>query len=178
MVDVTVILFCPICEAFWNEGDEPGCSDTGHGHQRFERHRHRTPVVLPDGTTVVAVSFEDADPYGRDDAPAFGLYLDERWAPPWPHEVVAWPDFGVPDDRDAAVASLRSALDRARAGEQVEVGCLGAHGRTGTALAAMAVLAGHPPADAVAWVREHYCDRAVETDQQADFVADLPTASR
>jgi protein-tyrosine phosphatase len=81
----------------------------------------------------------------------------------------------VPDDREAAVASLRAALERARAGERVEVGCLGAHGRTGTALAALAVLAGHPADDAVAWVRRTYCDRAVETDEQADFVTRLPT---
>jgi hypothetical protein len=170
MVDVTLIIFCPICEAFWNEGDEPGCRDAGHGHQRFERHRHRTPVVLPDGTTVVAVSFEDADPYGREQAPDFGVYLDGRWDPPWPHGSIAWPDFGVPDERGAATASLQDALDRARSGERVEIGCLGGHGRTGTALACLAVLAGHPADDAVAWVRRTYCDRAVETDEQADFV--------
>jgi len=51
-----------------------------------------------------------------------------------------------------------------------EIGCLGGHGRTGTALACLAVLAGHSPADAVAWVRTHYCDHAVETDDQAAFV--------
>ena len=66
-------------------------------------------------------------------------------------------------------------LDRARAGEVVEVGCLGGHGRTGTALACLAVLAGHPADDAVAWVRRTYCDRAVETDEQADYVRALPT---
>jgi len=170
MVDVNVIHLCLTCESFWTDGTEPACVETDHMHQRIERHRHRTSVALPDGTTVVAVSFDDTDPYERSSPPDYGLYLDERWDPPWPHGSVDWPDFGVPVDAELVVASLQDVLDRARAGEVVEVGCLGAHGRTGTALAILAVLAGHPADDAVAWVREHYCERAVETDEQADFV--------
>jgi hypothetical protein len=138
------------------------------------RHRHRDPVTFPDGTTVVAVSYGD-DPYARDSAPDFGLYLDARWAPPWEHDHIDWPDFGVPADAPAARAALAGLLDRARAGDQVEIGCLGGHGRTGTALAWLAVLAGQPPAGAVEWVRANYCDQAVETDDQAAFIAALPT---
>lgn len=109
----------------------------------------------------------------RDDDPGrdFGLYCDERWAPTWPAEVIDWPDFGVPRDREAAAAQIRAAFSRARAGERVEVGCAGALGRTGTVLASMAVLAGVPAAHAVQWVREHYDARAVETDEQEQWVA-------
>jgi protein-tyrosine phosphatase len=64
-------------------------------------------------------------------------------------------------------------LARARSGEAVEIGCLGGHGRTGTALACLAVLAGTPPDDAVAWVRATYCEKAVETDAQEQLVADF-----
>ena len=60
----------------------------------------------------------------------------QRWNPPWPHESIVWPDFGVPAEPGPVVASLQDALDRARSGERVEIGCLGGHGRTGTALAA------------------------------------------
>ncbi len=137
-------------------------------------HRHRTSVVLPDDTEVMAVSFDETDPYGRDRWPDFGLYLDGRWRPPWPYERVAWPDFGVPDDPARFVAALRGLLDRARDGQQVEIGCVGGHGRTGTALACLAVLSGHAASEAVAWVRVHYCPKAVETDEQAAFVATLP----
>jgi protein-tyrosine phosphatase len=101
----------------------------------------------------------------------FGLYCDARWAPTWPAETIDWPDFGVPSDRDAAAAQIRTAFERARSGERVEVGCAGGLGRTGTVLAAMAVLAGVPPAGAVRWVREHYDVRAVETDEQEAWVA-------
>jgi hypothetical protein len=132
-------------------------------------HRHRTAVVLPDGTTVTAVSFDPVDPYGREDRPDYGLYLDARWQPPWPHDRIDWPDFGVPEVT-AITNALRSLLARARTGERVEVGCIGGHGRTGTAVGCLAVLTECAPEDAVAWVREHYCARAVETPGQEAFV--------
>ncbi len=179
MVEITEIEVCLHTGGFWTVGQPPLCADETHGHVRHQRHRHRTPVVLPDGTEVVAVSFEDADPYERDERderderPDFGVYLDERWNPPWPHESIEWPDFGVPPETGPVAASLQDALERARSGERVEIGCLGAHGRTGTALALLAILAGHPADDAVAWVRRTYCDQAVESDEQAAFIADL-----
>jgi protein-tyrosine phosphatase len=51
-------------------------------------------------------------------------------------------------------------------GERVEVACRGGVGRTGTALAALAVLDGLVPADAVHRVRADYHRRAVETPWQ------------
>lgn len=139
----------------------------------MSEHRHRTAVSLPDGTTVTAVSFDAADPYGRGRRPDYGLYLDHRWQPPWAHDHLDWPDFGVPADPAPVLVALRSVLGRARAGQRVEVGCLGGHGRTGTALACLAVLAGHPAAGAVAWVRASYCPDAVETAGQEAFVTGL-----
>ncbi len=133
-------------------------------------HVHRDPVVFADGTVVVGARFLVDDPYAPDREPAFGLYLDERWDPPWPHAHVDWPDFGVPADIDALRRALEDVLARARRGDVVEVGCLGGHGRTGTALACLAVLTGTPAADAVAWVRDNYCAKAVETAEQEAFV--------
>ena len=101
---------------------------------------------------------------------AFGLYLDERWAPTWPADVIAWPDFGLPDEPDVAARQITDAFLRARQGELVEVGCLGGSGRTGTVLACMAVLAGIPVAQAVPWVRAAYRPEAVETAEQEAWV--------
>jgi hypothetical protein len=170
----SVVTACPECRVGWGPDDDPACTQPGHEHAQFVVHRHRTPVVLPDGVTVSAVSFDARDPYGRDEPPDFGLYLDHRWRPPWPHVRLDWPDFGVPADRSTLLAALRDLRTRAEAGERVEIGCLGAHGRTGTALAALAVLAGHPADDAVAWVRAAYCAKAIETHEQEAFVRDLP----
>jgi hypothetical protein len=140
------------------------------GRPAHEPHVHRTTVELADGTSVTAVSFLAGDPYSRDTAPEFGLYLDARWDPPWPHEHVAWPDFGVPVDADELRASLQQLLDRARGADIVEIGCVGGHGRTGTALACLAVLTGTPADEAVDWVRANYCSSAVETQEQGIFV--------
>ena len=168
------MLLCPECQAHWYDGAESAkCVDHGHRHQRFEVHVHRSVVVLPDGIELTAASFDAVDPYGRDEPPDYGLYLDHRWEPPWAHDHLDWPDFGVPDDPTHVVTALRSVLERARAGERVEVGCLGGHGRTGTALACLAILGGHPADEAVAWVRANYCTEAVETAEQEAFVVGL-----
>jgi protein-tyrosine phosphatase len=84
--------------------------------------------------------------------------------------VVNVPDFGVPDE-----AELRAALDallaamRARPDRAYHIGCKAGLGRTGTAMACLARMAGIP-GDSVAWVRTHYDPRAVETATQEDFV--------
>jgi hypothetical protein len=136
-------------------------------------HVHRSAVCLRDRTEVIAVSYDENDPYRRDQPPDFGLYLDRRWAPPWPHAHLEWPDFGLPAEPEAIVAGLRDLLDRARSGQRVEIGCLGGHGRTGTALGWLAILTGEPSESAVSWVRANYCPLAVETQEQEAFLAQL-----
>ena len=59
---------------------------------------------------------------------------------------------------------------RRAATERVEIACGGGRGRTGTALAWIAVLSGVPPDEAVAFVRRHYDPHAVETPFQRRFV--------
>lgn len=125
-------------------------------------------VVFPDGSRVRASSISDR----RVDDPerAFGLYLDARWQPTWPADLIEWRDFGLPEDGESAAQKIEGAFRRARQGELVEVGCLGGSGRTGTVLACMAVLAGIPPEKAVAWVRRAYKAEAVETTEQEEWV--------
>jgi Protein-tyrosine phosphatase len=100
-------------------------------------------------------------------APAeFVLVLGRGPAPEWPHRRVRWPDFGMPLNATDALGALREAHTRAVEGQRVEVACRGGVGRTGTALAALAVLDGIPAEEAVAWVRAAYSPRAVETPWQ------------
>lgn len=172
MADSRQVVVCRQCREGWELHEPPACRDPCHQHLQLAWHRHRSEVVLPGGTTVVAVSFDAADPYERDVRPDYGLYLDGRWQPPWPHNHVHWPDFGGPEDPAALMSALHALRQRATAGERVEIGCYGGHGRTGTALALMAVLDGHARRDAVAWVRAHYCAEAVETAEQEAFVAE------
>jgi hypothetical protein len=172
VVEIRRVVVCDESRVYWDEGSEPPkCLNDDHEHRVFETHRHLSLVVLPDGTQVTAASFDPVAPYSRDRVPDYGLYLDSRWQPPWEHGHVDWPDFGVPAKPGSVAEALKTILERARSGEVIEVGCIGGHGRTGTALACLAVLAGHPALDAVAWVRSNYCAKAVETPEQEAFVA-------
>jgi len=81
-----------------------------------------------------------------------------------------WEDFGLPENPELAAQQIVDAFGEARHGGLVEVGCLGGSGRTGTALACMAVLAGVPATEAVAWVRASYRPQAVETTEQEAWV--------
>ncbi len=125
-------------------------------------------VTFPDGTQVRAASIAERDEQGngRD----FGLYLDPRWDPTWPAEIVDWPDFGLPADDARTAAQIREAFSRARSGQVVEIGCAGGLGRTGTVLACMAVLAGVSASDAVSWVRRNYRAGAIETPEQERWI--------
>lgn len=100
----------------------------------------------------------------------FALLLATGSEPAWEHRRIRWPDFWVPLNRRDALDGLHQALDRARAGQRVEVACRGGTGRTGTALAALAILDGLPRTEAVAWVRAHYRPRAVETPWQRHWL--------
>ncbi|MEV7967729.1 protein-tyrosine phosphatase family protein [Sphaerisporangium sp. NPDC088356] len=125
---------------------------------------------LPSGRLVRGRGLRRPLPAGP--VPAFALYLLGREpAPvPWQARWIRWPDFWLPSDRTAAGDALREAWARAET-ERVEIACLGGSGRTGTALACLAVLDGVPGREAVAYVREHYSSHAVETPWQRRFVA-------
>jgi len=58
--------------------------------------------------------------------------------------------------------------------ERVDIACAGGRGRTGTALACLAILDGVPSTAAVAFIRVHYDQHAVETPAQRRYVATWP----
>jgi protein-tyrosine phosphatase len=111
-------------------------------------------------------------PFPAGPVPEFALYLLGQAPPevPWEARWLVWPDFGLPSDRAATAQALREAWTRAQT-ERVEIACAGGMGRTGTALACLAVIDGVPNREAVAYVRDHYAARAVETPWQRRFVA-------
>ncbi|SCL54392.1 hypothetical protein GA0070606_2274 [Micromonospora citrea] len=125
---------------------------------------------LPSGRLVRGRGLRRPLPEGTE--PTFALYLLGKPPAPtaWEHRWVRWPDFWLPSDRVAAAAALREAWTRAEDG-RVEVACGGGKGRTGTALACLAVIDGVPNDRAVAYVRQHYSPQAVETPWQRRYIA-------
>ncbi|MET9800907.1 protein phosphatase [Streptomyces sp. NPDC006368] len=124
---------------------------------------------LPSGRLVCGRALRRPVPEGP--APDFAVYLLGKRPPevPWEARWLRWPDFRLPADREEARAVLGEAW--ARAGdERVEVACGGGRGRTGTALACLAVLDGVPADRAVEFVRRNHDRHAVETPWQRRYV--------
>ncbi|UNO40481.1 protein-tyrosine phosphatase family protein [Streptomyces sp. MST-110588] len=124
---------------------------------------------LPSGRLVRGRGLRRPLPPGP--APTYAVHLLGKRPPevPWEAHWLRWPDFRLPADRAEARQALGEAWSRA-ATERVEVACGGGRGRTGTALACIAVLDGVPADRAVEFVRRHYDPKAVETPWQRRYV--------
>lgn len=55
----------------------------------------------------------------------------------------------------------------------VAIACMGSHGRTGTAMAALLVADGKAADEAMQIVRSKHCGRAIETAEQESYIRDL-----
>jgi hypothetical protein len=130
---------------------------------------------LPSGRLVRGRSLQQPLPPGP--TPTFAVYLLSRTPPAvaWESRWLRWPDFWLPSDQAHAREVLYEAWERAMT-HRVEIACGGGRGRTGTALACLAVIDGVPATQAVAFVQQHYDPRAVETPWQKRYVARFVTA--
>jgi protein-tyrosine phosphatase len=126
-------------------------------------------LALPSGRLVRGRGLRRPLPPGPRPELALHLLGSPPAPAPWEVRWVRWPDFRLPSDPADARAALLQAWARA-ADARVEVACGGGRGRTGTALACLAVLDGVPADEAVAYVRERYDRHAVETPWQRRFV--------
>ena len=86
------------------------------------------------------------------------------------HVRVDWPDMSVPNMSAEDWRWLAGKLRALR--RPIHVSCQQGHGRTGTALVLLAHFYRAIPKgdDPVAWVREAYCESAVETNSQLDYI--------
>lgn len=84
--------------------------------------------------------------------------------------TVCWPDGGAPDLLPSFWYVLPDVCLR-EGYELLTVYCMGSHGRTGTALAALAIVNfGMTAVEAVQYVRKTHCMKAVETYRQFDYL--------
>lgn len=78
-------------------------------------------------------------------------------------------DRHAPEDPALFKELIEWLAERLAEGKHVHLGCIGGHGRTGTVIAAL-VKTINGTKDAITWVRENYCKKAVETKEQIDFL--------
>lgn len=84
---------------------------------------------------------------------------------------IAFPitDMNAPSNPDEFKKMITWVCNQVRDGKKIHAGCIGGHGRTGTFLAAVvAEIMGEK--DAITYVRENYCKKAVESAQQIAFL--------
>jgi hypothetical protein len=146
-------------------------------------------VVLLKGQ-VTASAWSDRPKYGVNETESddvdFGFYLDDLWTG---NRITASPgidlpvtarkprlihypciDQGAPGDIKSFYAMMEWILEQASKGLHVDIGCMGGHGRTGLVLASLLVIQGMDPWDAIKKIRTDYCQEAVESYTQEQFV--------
>ncbi|KKN86813.1 hypothetical protein LCGC14_0263720 [marine sediment metagenome] len=137
--------------------------------------------------TVSGLLRADKKPYSD---PDLGIYLDAKWGEflqedmvtpgltgvashsesPAQFYIVVWKDFGTIDDaRYAGIIDL--AVQYLKEGKHVDIGCMGAHGRTGTVVAGILIkMEGLSAAKAITETRLRHCDEAIETFAQQRLI--------
>lgn len=89
--------------------------------------------------------------------------------------MIDWPDERLPKRTAHATEMLRQAWELAKT-ERVEITCRGGVGRTGTALAMIAVFEGLAPTEAIDFIREHYNEESVKSHAQRGFLREFAPA--
>jgi len=85
--------------------------------------------------------------------------------------LLDWPDMGV---TRLSLKFWQELIKWLQAREyKMLVCCVGGHGRTGTAIASLMVAMGSAPEDAIDWVHDHYCRKAIETQGQQNYIINL-----
>ena len=95
----------------------------------------------------------------------------EDTAPTFPEIVIDWTDYSSPPVGPEFWAKLIEVCKKKEI-KQMVVFCMGSHGRTGTALAAL-LLANRDytdPDEAIEFVRENHCRKSVESSSQIDYL--------
>lgn len=82
------------------------------------------------------------------------------------------PDMGVPSSPSSFKQMIEWLCNQLQEGRKIHIGCIGGHGRTGMVLAAMVRHLMPEVEDAITYVRQNYCKKAVESSEQVDFLVE------
>lgn len=147
---------------------------------------HLTPYTLPQGRVYLSgysALLQKARRQGP--LPNVGVYLSSDWligqaaGPPEFQEMkslyVGWPDFGA-IGLDLLTKVALWTQTQIEDGGKVEIACYGGHGRTGTLVAALAIISGKTAKEAIFDLRRDYCYLSIEGVMQENLLYDLEDA--
>lgn len=143
-------------------------------HQKPKRcYESHPPLVLAEvevfGGNCSTPIITDANVYVALNA---STRLHDTTAYPWEpgHSFLFYiQDMGVPKDSEQFKKLIDWLVERVTAKEKVHIGCIGGHGRTGMVLSALASVL-NSEKDAITFVRDNYCQKAVESAEQVAFL--------
>lgn len=102
--------------------------------------------------------------------PELREYMD---LPTYSEIMIPWPDFGLPGVQINFWEALHEYILE-QGWKDVCFHCQAGHGRTGTALATMLIALDHKtPLEALWHVRTKYCEHAIETNGQCDYLVQV-----
>lgn len=147
-----------------------GCQVWAGGKDDALAHANWSLMFCLAGTST---TYLPSNPTKPSDA-AKSIVPNELWEfDPPPVFAIEWPDGKAPTlTRDWWERLVEFLLSGEMDGEKVIFYCHGGHGRTGTALSIILALSGELPKgkDPVAKIRKLYCDDAVESWSQVDYI--------
>lgn len=120
------------------------------------------------GGSCITPAVKDADIYIGFD---MGMERHPKRFPWVPGESFLFPitDMSVPSDVSLFKELIEWVSVQLIAGKKVHMGCIGGHGRTGLVMAALVKhMTGE--VDAITYVRDNYCQKAVESKAQIEFL--------
>ena len=143
-----------------------------HSKRCYESH---PPLILPNGLEVYGGNgaypiIKDADIYiGLCSSIPLNLVRSDGKTPI--QFLFSMPNMGVPESLHKFEGLLYYIKESLESGKKVHIGCIGGHGRTGLVLAALTSLYGE--SNAINYVRNNYCKKAVESTAQIDYLVDF-----
>lgn len=153
-----------------------GTKKSKYGYTPCAHEHPPLKITTPEGKEVVVYGGACGDPIHD----KLDIYVALDWgtshdakAYPWhgTRQFILFPitDMSVPKDPAEFKLMIEWLSGQLLAGKSVHVGCLGGHGRTGMVLAALVrTISGNE--DAITYVRENYCKKAVENFAQTNWL--------
>jgi len=147
----------------------------GKGKNNKRCYTYHKPLKFDDGVLLGASCSSPRSGYD--------IYIGLDWGMEFNHSNYPWqaekegiveflfkiPDRGVPRSPKLFKELVNWICIQLHGGKKIHIGCIGGHGRTGLVIAAVKAV-WDDELDAINWVRDNYCKKAVESRKQVKFL--------